>query len=380
MLELKNKIDCSWCHSCYNICPIWAIRMEIDDKGFKYPVINKNKCINCWMCEKVCPIINPNKWNGKNEAYAMVNNDKKIRLNSSSWWIFNLLANVILSEWWVVFWAAFDEDMSVYHIPVLNSADLYKLMGSKYLQSDIWNSYKECKKILDEWKAVLYTWTPCQIEWLYSFLHEEYDNLYTQDLICHGVPSPKIWQMYLKFIENKKWVITKKVNFREKINWRENYSLSINDNEYEKSCRKDLYMKMFLGDYILRDSCYSCKFKKIDRVSDITLADFRWINNIDEKMNDDKWTSLVILHSHKWEYLFNKIKKSCNYKKVDFKRSISFNPSYYESVKIPNNREKIFKYINANNFDKIIRKYTWWIIRTIKEFLYCIYHKIFKTS
>ncbi len=379
MIEIKNKENCSWCHACYNICPVWAITMETDNKGFKYPLIDKKKCINCGMCEKVCPIINSQKWNNINNAYAMINNDEKTRLESSSWWIFSLLANAVLSQWWIIFWAAFDENMNVQHISVSAKENLYKLMTSKYLQSNIKNSYKECKEYLEKWKRVLFTWTPCQIEWLYSFLQKEYDNLYTQDLICHWTPSPKIRQMYLKFIENKKWIKIRNANFRQKTNWWKSYSLSLNNNEYYKQHWKDLYMKLFLYNYILRDSCYSCKFKKVDRLSDITLADFRWISNIDETMNDDKWTSLVIIHSDKWEKLFREIKKFCRYKKVDFKKSISFNTSYFESCKIPKNRELFFKQINTNKFDKITKKYTWWIIRMVKESLYWMYYFLINT-
>ena len=378
MIEIKNKEDCSWCHACYNICPVWAISMDIDDKGFKYPVIDKKKCINCWMCEKVCQIINPLKWNQLNDAYAMINNEEKIRLNSSSWWIFSLLANVILSQWWIVFWAAFNKDMLVEHIPVSNKSELHKLMTSKYLQSSIWSSYKECKKYLDEWKNVLFTWTPCQIEGLYAFLQKDYDNLYTQDLICHWAPSPKIRQMYLKFIENKKGIKTKKANFREKTTWWGRFSLSLNDNEYHERHWKDLYMKLFLSNYILRDSCYSCKFKKINRKSDITLADFWWIDNLDKDMNDDKWTSLVIIHSSKWKELFDDIKKFCRYKKVDFNKSIKFNPSYYKSVNTPKNRESLFEKINENRFDKTTKKYTWWLIKAIRNSFIWIYYTLHK--
>ena len=373
MIEIKNKENCSWCHACYNICPVWAITMETDNKGFKYPLIDKKKCINCGMCGKVCPIINSQKWNNINNAYAMINNDEKTRLESSSWGIFSLLANAILSKWWIVFWAAFDENMDVHHIWVPNKNNLRKLMTSKYLQSSIWDSYKECKKSLKEWKTILFTWTPCQIEGLYSFLGKDYNNLYTQDLVCHWAPSPKIRQTYLKYIQKNKWVKAQKANFREKTAWRERYSLSLNDNEYQEQHWKNLYMKLFLSNYILRDSCYSCKFKKINRKSDITLADFRWIDNIDKEMNDDKWTSLVILHSIKGKELFDEIKKFCKYKKVDFNKSISFNSSYFSPVNKPKNREKFFKEINEKKFDKIVKKYTWWPIKTIRKFLGWIY-------
>lgn len=376
MLELKSKKDCSWCHSCFNICPVWAISMDIDDKGFKYPTIDKKRCINCWMCERVCPIINSNKWYDINEAYAMINNDEKTRLNSSSWWIFSLLANTILSQWGIIFWAAFDEDMNVHHISISNKKDLYKLMTSKYLQSSIWNTYKECKEYLEKWKPVLFTWVPCQIEWLYSFLKKEYDNLYTQDLICYWAPSPKIRQMYLKFMENKKGIKTGKANFREKSQSRSQYSLSINNGEYKMNHSKDPYMKLFAFAYIMRESCYSCKFKKMNRLSDITLADFWWIDNVDKSMNDKKWTSFAIIHSDKWKKLFNKIKNSCKFKWVNFNESIWFNPAYYSSVKTPKDRESLFRDINEKNFDEIAKKYTWWFIKTIRALINRIFYNL----
>ena len=170
-----------------------------DEKGFKYPKINENKCINCGLCEKVCPILNKRKITNAPKAYACINKDEDIRKNSSSGGIFTLIAEEIIDRGGVVFGAQFDNDFNVIHSYTNNKNKIYKFRGSKYVQSIIGDNYKIVKSFLEEGKYVLFTGTPCQVEGLYAFLQKDYDNLYTGDIICHGVPSPKVWRKYLEY-------------------------------------------------------------------------------------------------------------------------------------------------------------------------------------
>lgn len=360
MIEIKNKSNCCGCHSCSNICPKDAIEMKEDIKGFKYPVINKEKCINCDLCEKVCPIINKVHTNNKPQAYACINKDEKIRLKSSSGGIFSLISESILDLKGVVFGAQFDDEFNVIHSYTEDKEKLYKFRGSKYVQSTIGDTFKKVKEFLEKDKYVLFTGTPCQIEALYSFLQKEYDKLYTQDIICHGVPSPKVWKKYKEEIENKNNSKTSKMTFRDKRNGWANYSLKwsfSNKNVYVESNHESKYMKAFLKNFSLRDSCYECNFKKKNRMSDITLADFWGIENIMPEMYNDKGTSLVILNTKKGRELFDNIKEKIESKHVDFEKSIEYNPSMIVSSTKPKNREEFFRDIEKMNFDKLQKKY-----------------------
>ena len=359
MIDIKEKDKCCGCYACYNICPKNAIEMKVDEKGFKYPFVNKDKCINCGLCEKVCPIINKTKIDNEPKAYACINNDDKVRSASSSGGIFTLLAENILSKSGVVFGAAFDENMIVKHFMVDRPEDLYKFRGSKYVQSQIGDTYKLAKKALEEGKYVLFTGTPCQIEGLKSYLMKDYDKLYTQDIICHGVPSPLVWEKYKNGIEGKENDKIINVNYRNKENSWKLFDISINLKNgkiIKERAHTNLYMEVFLKNVCLRDSCYKCTFKCINRKSDITLADFWGIQRVKPEFDDDKGTSLVIVNSKKGQDLFESIKDKIRYEETDIKEAIKYNPSMITSVSLPNTRENFFKDINNMDIESAIKK------------------------
>ena len=359
MIKIEDKTKCCGCHGCMNVCPTGAITMEEDSYGFKYPHVDESKCINCGLCEKVCPIINNKTIDNEPKAYGCYNKNEEVRLNSSSGGIFTLIAEEIISKNGVVYGAAFDNEFSLRHIRVDNVNDLEKLRTSKYLQSTIGDTYKECKKDLDEGKYVLYTGTPCQIEGLLSYLMKDYDNLYTQDIICHGVPSPLVWKKYLKYRKNYDIGNPKSINFRNKDNGWKSFNLKFNyDNKhYSKSQNEDIYMKAFLKNIDLRDSCYSCSFKKYNRLSDITLADFWGVKNVLPELDDNKGTSLLIVNSKKGISLLELINKNIVAKEVDINNAVKSNPAFTKSVTMHKNRDDFMKEINENNFDIVVNKY-----------------------
>ena len=204
MIQITEKSKCTGCHACVNACPKNCIGMVSDEEGFLYPEIRQTECVNCGKCEKVCPLLNGKTKNpdALQIGYAAYNKDETIRLKSSSGGIFTLLAEWIIQQGGVVVGAAMTEDCkSVQHTIAETIEDLENLRGSKYLQSTIGTIFKTVKKYLDSGRLVLFTGTPCQIGGLYSYLGKEYDNLYTQDLICHGVPSPLIWKNYVELRE-----------------------------------------------------------------------------------------------------------------------------------------------------------------------------------
>lgn len=361
MINITDKTKCSGCSACLNICPKKAISMKEDEKGFRYPNIDYNACINCNLCEKVCPIINKKEIKNSPKAYACYNKNEKVRMESSSGGIFSLLAEYILENNGVIYGAAFNDEWNVEHLRIENLDELYKLRTSKYLQSNIKNTYSLAKKDLDDDKIVLFTGTPCQVNGFISYLGNKiYDNLYTQDIICHGVPSPKVWKKYLEYRKKQDSESPVRINFRQKDDGWNLYALLLqyNNNAYKINHNNDLFMQAFLRNASLRDSCYDCSFKSKNRQTDITLADFWGVDNVISGFNDNKGTSLVIVNTEKGRKLFDKIEKEIVSKEVDFEESIKYNPSMYTSVKIPQKRDEFFENLDNLNFDELVKEYT----------------------
>lgn len=358
MIEYTNK--CTGCTACKSICKFNAIKMEDDKNGFKYPIVNKDLCVNCGECERICPLNNKSTKRTTPKAFACYNKDKNIRLQSSSGGIFSIIATKILASDGVVYGAAFDEKYNVKHIEIEKIEEIEKLRGSKYVQSNLGETFKKIKTNLDEGKKVLFTGTPCQVAGLLNFLKREYSNLYTLDFICHGTPSPKVWKKYLEFRkkeDNKKEISG--INFREKseLGW-EKYAMNIKytKGEYTKIHSEDLYMKAFLGDVSLRESCYNCSFKGEERAADITLADFWGVKKVMPSMYGKEGTSILMINSEKGQELFKAIEDNLEYKEVDINEVKKYNPSMINSVKRPKSRDEFFDNIATEDFDKLVAK------------------------
>lgn len=364
MINILENSLCSGCHACAIVCPNQCIQMTSDDEGFWYPQVDNEKCIDCGLCEKVCPIIH--KWNPDANrsatSMAAINNDEEIRHYSSSGGIFTLIAEAILNRGGVVFGAAFADDFkSVHHICVDNYDDLNLLRGSKYVQSCIGDTYKQTKDYLDSGRIVLFTGTPCQIGGLNSYLRKPYVNLYTQDIICHGVPSPMVWKKYVELRERNAESSTKRISFRHKKYGWKTFSVLFefsNNTEYEMNLREDPFMRAFLSNSCLRPSCYDCSFKGIERQSDITLADFWGIENVLPDMDDDKGTSLVLVHSKKGEELIARIGDRARFEPVDCSVVEKYNPSAVRSAPYNNKRSAFLRDIKKADYEKTVKKYT----------------------
>lgn len=362
METIISKNKCTACSACYNICPKQAISMQSDEKGFKYPVINQEKCIDCGMCKRTCPVINTTTCEKQITVYACYNKNEEERLSSSSGGIFILLAKEIINRGGAVFGASFDENFRVIHSYAESIIDLKKFMGSKYVQSDLGDTYKQVKDFLNNDRYVLFSGTPCQVEGLNSFLGKDYEKLYTQDLICHGVPSPEVWEKYKEYRKMTDKSTPDQISFRNKDNgWKLfNMKFYYKDTEYKNSLKDDYYMKAFLKNTSLRDSCYNCNFKKKYRDSDITLADFWGINNVFPGFDkDDKGISLLLVNSDKGKELFDTVKNEMIYEETDFEESVKYNSAYIKSVVADKNRDEFFKHIDNLQFDKLVKKYTY---------------------
>jgi coenzyme F420-reducing hydrogenase beta subunit len=268
--KIKRKEDCTGCYACSQICPdeIKCISMVKDNEGFWYPKVDYSKCIKCGLCVDVCPILNNKVVENTPVAYACINKNKSIRLESSSGGLFSLIAEQVIEDGGVVFGAGFDENFEVMHSYIEKKNDIGKFRGSKYVQSKIGNTYKQAESFLKSGRKVLFTGTPCQIAGLKSFLGEPYIGLLCVDLVCHGVPSPDVFKKYIKYRNEKANSQVKRISFRRKDEGWKRFSVSFlfeNDTEYRQNLNNDLYMKAFLKNICLRPSCYECKFKTLHR-------------------------------------------------------------------------------------------------------------------
>ncbi|ADL07015.1 Coenzyme F420 hydrogenase/dehydrogenase, beta subunit C-terminal domain [Thermosediminibacter oceani] len=332
--------------------------------------VNHDKCINCGLCEKVCPVLNNTPVNNEPKAYACINKDEKIRMDSSSGGTFTLIAEQVINSGGVVFGAGFDEDFTVVHSYAESRESLSNFHGSKYVQSKIGDMYKQAEKFLKQRRQVLFTGTPCQIAGLKSYLRKLYDNLLCVDFICFGVPSTKVWKKYISYHENNIGAPVRRVSFRNKKQGWKRFSMFLsfdNGMKHIESFDKDFFMQAFLKKICLRPSCHACNFKTLHRQSDITLADFWGVQNLLPEMDDDKGTSLVFINSHRGELIFEQIKDKLLYNMVDLNEAVRYNLSAVKSVKQHPNRENFFKELDLISFDALVKKYIQFNVSKIKE-------------
>lgn len=345
--------SCTGCGACSNICPKKCIEMVEDEKWFKHPQIDYTKCIHCNQCKNVCPVLKDNISSKPLEAYAAFSIDEKIRMSSSSGGVFSLLATEILKSKGIVVGATLNNH-KVEHIVIDNLKDLKKLKKSKYVQSDIKFAYKEVKKKLDKNIKVMFSGTACQVAGLKSYLKKDYTNLICVDVVCHGVPSPKVFDKYLDSIEEENNIKVTDVNFRSKVNGWNPFSIDVDgDNRkiISEGIYDNVYMKAFLQNLILRNSCYECKFKNFKAQSDITLGDYWGIEQVhgdDNKFLDNKGVSLVFINTIKGRNIFNNICSELYYKKTDIDEACKYNTAITKSV---NKSEKYEKYWNNVSFE-----------------------------
>lgn len=332
MITITDKHNCCGCAACVQACPKHCISFEEDEKGFRYPLVDKEICVKCGLCETVCPVLHPGETRKPLNVYAAINPNEEVRKESSSGGIFTMLAESILDEGGVVFGARFNEQWEVVHDYTETKEGLAPFRGSKYVQSRVGETYQQTKSFLIQGRKVIYTGTPCQIAGLRRFLGKEYDNLLTVDVVCHGVPSPMVWRDYLRSVTSNKVNQITSVKFREKSTGWKNYSVKICRQEetpfVNEPYRENPFMQVFLKDFCLRPSCHTCPAKSGKSGSDLTIADFWGINDPD--WDDDRGTSLILVHSRQGQQSLY----SCNIpnKQTSYEDAISHNPSIEKSV------------------------------------------------
>lgn len=348
----KDSKMCTGCTACVSICPKQCISMEENDEGFLYPQKDLSKCIECGLCNKVCPINYSVEISHDLPPTFVVRTKKHEFLEKcTSGGVFTSLACDFVDKNGVVYGVIYDDDFNVVHSRIENSADIERLAGSKYIQSFLGDTFKNVKKDLLGKRNVLFCGTPCQVAGLKSYLQKEYENLYCVDLVCHGVPSSKIWRAYLEFIQKKNGKLSY-VNFRSKYF---GYHVSVmeerflNNRTIVGSARTNLMSKIFFRNIADRKSCYDCQFKTINRCSDITIYDSWHAGELVSGLkDDDRGYTNVVIQSLKGATLFEKyIKPSMETHQVDTTEAIKKDGIMMtNSVKGNPNREAFFKYFN----------------------------------
>lgn len=346
MIKVINKHDCCGCNACRTICPHACITMVADVEGFLYPEVQHKECLRCGMCVRACPMSLEEPTGDLPVTLVGWNKDAGIRSTSSSGGIFTALMQQTLREGGIVIGAGFDSSMNLLHMSADVEANCGVFRGSKYLQSSIGDTFAEAKHHLQQGRQVLFSGTPCQVAGLYSFLGISFHNLLTCDVVCHGVPSPKVFKAYLNEIERHRDTKVQCVSFRRKDKgWKKfSIALSFNDGtEYSNILTQDPFMRGFLDNLFLRPSCHACRFSRLPRVADLSLGDFWGVGAKHPEWDDDKGTSVILVQTQKGHQALQSCANDLFMHDADLSEAISHNPCICHSVSPSKRRTAFFE-------------------------------------
>ena len=398
MIKLADKFSCTGCGACASSCAANAIRMERDAEGFLQPVINTDKCKECGLCKKKCPELHPLMRTdySRQEAYAVISkNDRNV---SSSGGAFSVFARWILKQGGVVVGATMDINLYVHHIIIDSIEQLKLLRGSKYVQSDLKNTYKDVKKILLGRRKVLFTGTGCQVAGLYAFLGgKRYDGLlFTLDLVCHGAPSQGVFDSYLSKLQKKLALTGKNIEgfrFRKLDSWSIIPAIKFSESKWRLlSLYENAYMDAFFKGITFRESCFNCQYCNTKRIGTFTIADFWGIGRHGSKFskNVSSGVSLVIDNLG----ILTEIKTELDKYAYIEKRTMSEAIVEQSNLKYPMERLKERDYAIKSMMDERISledfskqygfpykpSFKWWIGTQIKNLIYALnLYNIYKT-
>lgn len=351
MKEIVEPAKCCGCSACASACPKQCIAMTPDADGFQRPVIDQSVCIDCGLCQRVCPAIEAFPANEPATALGVKNRNEAVRAASTSGGIFTLLATKVIEQGGVVFGVVFDQTLTAHHTYTESVEGLEAMRKSKYVESRTGTSFADARAFLRQGRPVLISGTPCQIAGLRKFLGREYDGLLTLAVVCHGVPSPMVWQKYLATLPAR----PTEVNFRVKSRSWKKFTTSF---DTSVSGFKDPYMNMFLADLCLRPSCYRCPAKGGRSGADITIGDFWGIDSIDPAFDDDRGTSLVIVHTPKGHQAIDAIASQTETKSYLYSSATECNTAVSRSVRKPYYRSLFMLLCRRAGFSTAFRTIT----------------------
>lgn len=352
-----EKRHCSGCGMCANICPEGAISMESDAEGFLYATVDGEACTDCGICAQRCPSYSFTSSNDVvSGCYALWVADEGVRLRSSSGGAFSLLADYVLERGGSVCGAAYDDKFVVRHIVVSDPAEMHRLRGSKYVQSDAGSVYSRVKDLLWSGTWVLFSGCPCQVAGLYSYLGGTHERLITVDLICHGVPSPGLFKRYLD--ENHVSRGIRRIEFRDKsaYGWSTHMNIYYEDGSVHRSvCSEDPYYRMFLPCLAMRPFCSICKYSDLPRVADFSIGDWWGIEKYDSELNDRNGTSLVLINNERAQGIFSSVQGgTARLKRFPLDAARPRNYTIDRPFKAHPQRARFFKLLQHYSFDKAV--------------------------
>lgn len=393
MIKLfEDKHNCCGCTACYSICPKGAITMNADTEGFLYPQINFKRCVACGLCKQVCDFQdshNPNNGLRHPLVFAAKHKDEAIRMSSTSGGAFTAISDYILSLNGVVYGVAFDKEFNVIHDRAETKESRDRFKGSKYVQSCITGIFSKVANDLSNGRYVLFTGTPCQCAGLKKYIqHKRIDgsSLLLCDIICHGTPSPILWREHINSLKKKHNSAIISYNFRSKVNGWHTHTEKVSFSNGHEDCSTDFSQKhkyLFYSHVSLRPSCHYCKYTSINRISDITIADFWGIEKTMRDFDDDKGVSLILINTACGSKVLDKIKKSLELKESDVNACLQ--PQLQHPASKSPKREVFWKDYHKKGYNYVVRKYTRYGIRKklkialIKTF-YPILNLLFKRS
>lgn len=359
MIELfTEKKNCCGCGACMNACPKSAIYMEKDEYGFVYPKINKEQCVECGVCKKVCAFQQKAPLNKPQRVLAVTGKNEDLVKKSASGGLFATMALAVLEQGGCVYGAVMqheDHELHIHHVCCETKEELARLQGSKYVQSSLGNVFKDVKEKLKQDRMVLFSGTPCQVDALKSYLRKDYENLLTVDIICHGVPNEQFFNAYIHYTEKKFGDEILDFKFRDKsTGWGYNLTAKYakqggNENYYRVKSSESSYFDMFINSVALRENCYHCKYTNSNRVGDITIGDYWGIEEEHPealernggRLSEQNGISVMILNTEKGVDFFESVKDQFTYYESTFEKAAKRNTQLLQPVKHTRAREKV---------------------------------------
>ena len=362
-MKLADRLNCSGCAACAAACARKAIEMRSDEEGFLRPVVDASKCVECGLCAKACAPLAPAEPRNPLKVYAAKANDFDLRLRSSSGGLFSLLARDVFAQGGIVFGAAYDETgLRVCHVGVEDEAGLARLRGSKYLQSEIGGTLLEARAALKAGRKVLYTGTPCQIAGLRRFLGREYDNLLAVDVICHAVPTPLSWRLYVEARRAEvggEGPLVRGEHRAKHPSWRlHSHILEFaNGRTYVKEALADTHRVGFLRDLFCRPSCTVCACRGLRSGSDMTIADYWGVQSRCAELDDDCGVSVALLNTERGVAAWTRIEGLMTVKESDYEDVKRGNPPIVRSFPAHPNRARFFAEVGELGFDEAVTRF-----------------------